>query len=101
MSLMKKHEEHMRQAERFRFMYHPHVMEITANLKRKYGVEGLICPACGGSDNGNTMNGKPWCMKCNIPLMTEEKAADWVKPVKPKKPGGYTFIEPDDIMKKR
>ncbi|GAH68856.1 unnamed protein product, partial [marine sediment metagenome] len=61
---------------------------------------GLVCPVCGEGDEGNRMNGKPWCMKCNAPLMTVEKAADWVKPEKPKRKS-YTFNEPNGVVRKR
>ena len=30
----------------------------------------LHCPVCGEGDKGNKMNGKPWCFKCNVPLVS-------------------------------
>lgn len=29
---------------------------------------GIVCPVCGEGDQGNTMNGEPWCFKCNRAL---------------------------------
>jgi len=103
--LMEKHEGYMRQAElakqQAKFMTDPAMREITENLKRKHSAGGLICPVCGGREEGNRMNGKPWCMKCNAPLMTLEKAIGWVKPEKHKKPSSHTFNEPEDVMRWR
>jgi len=57
-------------AEELRRQYDPELMRITANLERKIRspVEGLRCPKCGEPDRNNRMNGKPWCMKCNVAL---------------------------------
>ena len=33
----------------------------------------LVCPDCGESDHGNRVNKKPWCMKCNMPLVYKSK----------------------------
>jgi hypothetical protein len=57
-------------AEALRRQYDPELMRINANLERKLGVPvgGLRCPKCGESDRHNKMNGKAWCMKCNLPL---------------------------------
>ncbi len=57
-------------AEELRRQYDPELMRITANLDRKIGTPAgaLRCPKCGESDHQNTMNGKPWCLKCNVPL---------------------------------
>lgn len=56
-------------AEELRRQYDPELMRINANLERKLGVaEGLRCVKCGEPDRGNKMNGKSWCMKCNIAL---------------------------------
>jgi hypothetical protein len=50
------------------------LIRINANLKRKIGMptKGLWCPVCGEGDMGNTMNGRPWCIKCNSPLEPAE-----------------------------
>jgi cytochrome c len=56
-------------AEEMRRQHDPMLMRITANLERKAGVtSGLHCPKCHDPDMGNKMNGKPWCLKCNVPL---------------------------------
>lgn len=100
-----KRKEALEQAKRLRREYrsftHPHMREITDNLRRKHGTVGLICPICGDRDYGNTINGRPSCVKCYAPLMTAENAANWVKPVKPRKPSSYTFTEPEGITKRR
>lgn len=84
-----------------KFITDPHLREITENLRRKDGAVGLICPICGDRDHGNTVNGRPSCLKCRAPLMTAEKAASWVKPMKLVKSSGYTFIEPEGTVKRR
>lgn len=110
--LMGEHEEYMKQAElakqQAKILRNTHMREITGNLKRKHGSDGLICPICGEGDHGNKLNGKPYCfMNAKhkglgpIPLMTLEKAKDW-KPPKEK----FNFKEPwelddDEIVKVR
>ena len=37
-------------------------------------TEGLICPCCGDYDHGNRINGKPFCVRCNLQLMSQKKA---------------------------
>ena len=77
----------------------PHMMEITRNLSRKHGVSrSLVCPKCDGGSLNNTMNGRPWCMKCDLPLMTPEKAEEWEEPKKTKSKG-YTLNEPEDVVR--
>lgn len=50
--------------------YDPELTRITANLDRKMGSSagGLRCPKCGESDMHNTMNGRSWCLRCNVAL---------------------------------
>lgn len=57
-------------AEELRRQYNPKLMQIVTNLDRKIGmpVGALRCPKCGEPDRQNKMNGKPWCMKCNVAL---------------------------------
>lgn len=57
-------------AKELRRQYDPELMRINANLERKLGssVGGLRCPKCGEPDRHNRMNGKAWCMECNVPL---------------------------------
>jgi hypothetical protein len=59
---------------------------ILREVDRKYarvhvfeGKSKLICPVCGGSDQGNRMNGKPWCFKCKSPLVPKHKLEAWKK----------------------
>lgn len=59
----------------------PHAREVTEALRRRSGG-GLVCPSCGDNDHGNRNGKRPWCMKCNLPLMSRERAAAWVKPRK-------------------
>jgi len=98
-------EERIREAkwvrEDMRTRSDPHLREITENLRRAHATGGgLICPGCGDTDHGNRMGKKPWCMKCNLPLMSAEKAAKWVKPQPPKSfPRGTG--EPDGVMRWR
>ena len=93
---------HARQVrEEMRIMSDPHLREITEAMRAKHRTEGgLVCPSCGDIDHGNRMNKKPWCMKCNLPLMSAEKAAEWVKPQPLKKfPRG--FNDPEDVVRWR
>lgn len=59
-----------RTGEEMRRQCDPELMRITANLERKMDslVGELRCPKCGEPDRHNTMNGKAWCMRCNVPL---------------------------------
>lgn len=70
-----------------------HYREIMAGLSQK-SSSGLICAKCRGKDTGNRMNRKPWCMVCNLPLMTPEDAAEWMPPKKPSMFGpGFNEVE--------
>lgn len=110
--LMEKHQEYMKQAEltkqQARGMTNPVMREITVNLKRKQGSDGLICPVCGEGDHRNKINGKPYCfMNAKhkglgpIPLMTPEKAKDWEPPKKKSKFKELWELDDDDIVKAR
>lgn len=33
----------------------------------------LVCPKCRGSDQGNTLNGEPFCFKCKVRLVPKKK----------------------------
>jgi len=83
-------EERIRQArfqrEEMRIRGDPHLREITESLRRAHAAgSGLVCPSCGDGDHGNRMGKRPWCFKCNLPLMSREKAAGWVKPSQPRR----------------
>ncbi len=103
---IKKHADQVRRDARI--MGGPHMREITANLKRKSGSLGLICPVCGEGDHGNRMNGKPVCMMNakhdglgSVLLMTPEKAKEYKVPEKPRARKSYTFNEPEGVTRKR
>jgi len=65
------------------YMMDPRLREIQNKLLRKLDVvkgdKSLVCPKCGEGDYGNKMNGKPWCFKCNVPLMPKDQVAKWLK----------------------
>ena len=49
---------------------------VLRDIEKKYNerfptinTSKLVCPQCNGNDKGNVMNGKPYCFKCNIPLV--------------------------------
>jgi hypothetical protein len=69
-------------AEKLRREYDPHLREIQDKLLRKLdvvkGEDSLVCPKCGEGDKGNKMNGKPWCFKCNVPLVPKGQVAKWL-----------------------
>lgn len=101
---IRSHAEQVRREATMRA--NPYIREITANLKRKYGSVGLVCPVCGEGDHRNRMNGKPVCMMNAkhkglgpIPLMTLEKAREWKPPEKPKIKS-FTFKELDGVVRK-
>ena len=98
-------EERIREAKRMRedvrIRSDPHLREITEKLRRAHAAgSGLVCPSCGDGDHGNRMGKKPWCMKCNLPLMKLEKAAKWIKPQQPKK-FNRGFEEPDGMVRSK
>jgi len=69
-------------AEKLRREYDPLLREIQDKLLRKLDVvkgDSLVCPKCGEPDKGNKMNGKPWCFKCNVPLMPKGQVVKWLK----------------------
>jgi len=39
----------------------------------------LVCPSCGEGNKGNIVNKKPWCIKCNVPLVSKEKIKKWMR----------------------
>ena len=61
----------------------PLLLDIQDKLLSKLdvvkGEDSLICPKCGEGNNGNKMNGNPWCLKCNLPLIPKCKVAKWLK----------------------
>lgn len=58
----------------------PNLRKINQKFMEKVEVASkLVCPVCGGSDEGNKMNGKPWCFKCNSPLLPKHKLRKWLR----------------------
>lgn len=94
------HAERMRRTAEI--MSNPHAREITENLSRLHSAEGSpICPQCGETNsNGNTMNGRPFCWKCQLVMVSKEKAEKWNKPAK-SKIRSYIFNEPDKVFRVR
>ena len=35
-------------------------------------LKELVCPFCNEADKENRFNGKPWCFKCNVPLVRKD-----------------------------
>lgn len=67
-------------ALRYKYVTDPHLREIEQKLLAKAPIlSDLVCPACGEGNKGNRMNGKPWCMKCNVPLIPKRKLEAWLK----------------------
>jgi len=70
-------------AEKLRREYDPLLRDIQDKMLRKLdivkGDNSLVCAECGEGDKGNKMNGKPWCFKCNVPLVTKGNVAKWMK----------------------
>jgi len=78
-------EEAVKKAEELRRKYNPYLMEIERKLLRKaVTVLGLVCPVCGEGDRGNRKNGKPWCLKCDVPLVAKDKVEKWRRLLKVK-----------------
>lgn len=48
-------------------------------VKLETGPQQLICPRCEEGDKGNRMNGKPWCFKCEKPLIQKDRVEEWKK----------------------
>jgi hypothetical protein len=70
-------------AEKLRREHDPLLREIQDKLLRKLdvvkGEDSLVCPKCGEGDHGNKVNGKPWCFKCQVPLVPKDVVAKWLK----------------------
>lgn len=71
------------------YMLNRHLREINEKYNNRHGVsrgsKGLVCPLC-GEPNGaytkgkpNKINGKPACLKCNVPLIRKDKVVKWLK----------------------
>lgn len=70
----------MDKADELRRQYDPELMRINdLFLKQAIATRARICPQCGEGDMGNKMNGAPWCVKCNVVLVSKENADKWLK----------------------
>lgn len=71
-----------REVEELKRKYDPILMELERNYEaslEKVKVKDLVCPVCGEGDRGNVMNDRPWCFKCNTPLLPKGKVQDFIK----------------------
>jgi len=69
----------------FRLFLDPTLKDIqqkfdSAVPTRQVSTEEIMCPVCGSDDKGNKVNGKPWCLKCNVMLLPKHKIKRW-KPI--------------------
>lgn len=107
--MMEKYGDYIKQAKQLRFLSNPHAREITANLKKKHGSSGLICPCCGEGDHGNIINGKRVCYMTSkhkakgidgpVLLMSPEKAEDWEPPKKTVMPKEMWELNKEEIVR--
>ena len=71
----------------------PHLREIDEKYAKKVGLVSITpdlkCPKCGAPFRGNTLNGKPWCFKCNMELTKGGKPPPKIS--KDKYPKNVTF----------
>jgi len=75
----------------------PHLREIDEKYAKNILMSitpDLKCPKCGDRFRGNTLNGKPWCFKCNMELTKGGKPPP--KTSKDKYPKDVTF-KPLDV----
>jgi hypothetical protein len=62
------------------WQYNRALIELNHKVSKPDAVIGaLICPQCGDSDRGNTMNGKSWCFKCQVALILKDKMRSIIK----------------------
>ena len=69
---------------RRRYLVDPALRDIQDKFTRKLETApaALVCPICGGGDKGNTMNGRPWCFKCNVTLVNRNRVKKWLPIIK-------------------
>jgi len=70
------------------YMVNPHLREINEKCSSTAdrGSKGLVCPVCGEPNGAYAKGGKPnkkgekpWCLKCDSPLVPADKLAKWRK----------------------
>lgn len=91
---LRKAEDARRRAEDLR--REAEMRRVVPHLFRVPSVSRLVCPECGDPDRRNKMNGKPWCMKCNRPLVPK-KIAEKLK----KMPKVKVVTEPENVTFKK
>lgn len=91
---MREHAEKLRREAEFQ--NNPQVKRIKKTLERGVIKEGLVCPNCGDTDQGNKVNKKPYCLKCNTPLIKPDKIGKWMN-IKVKRKG----IDKDTLRRLR
>jgi altronate dehydratase len=65
------------------FRLDPALQEINRHFREQTKTTtSLTCPDCGESDKGNKMNGKPWCFKCNVPLVRKDRVEKKLSKIK-------------------
>jgi hypothetical protein len=82
--------------EQHDLIVNPQAREINENLRRMHSSpNNLVCPECGETQsNGNKMNGKPYCYKCNVPMMHREDLDKYIpKPKKINRYLGYDLVD--------
>lgn len=59
----------------------PHMRRIQEHFRSKAVKSSfdLVCPECEDRDHGNKKNKKPWCLKCNVPLIKRKDLKKWKK----------------------
>lgn len=102
----RKSEEARRHAERVRreaeIMRNTHAREITMDLRTRGAVKAsATCPVCGDVGHGNRKNGKPWCMKCDAPILPKEKHGEWLSRQPDEVEWSKGYDEPDVAVNRK
>lgn len=78
-----------RKMREYEFRLDPNLRKLQRKLMERQDViredKELVCPKCGEAWNkseANRMNGKPWCLKCDSPLVPKEQVAKWKEMLK-------------------
>jgi len=93
-----------RSIEELRRMTDPAHRDILENLRRKdSSPDEARCPICMNFGHGNKKNGKPWCLKCDAPILSPDKHEEWLEfqSDEPKVTVQETFTEVDGTVKGR
>lgn len=75
-----KRQRDLHRIDELKRRYDPKLMEIERKVFGEPIVASkLVCPKCGGGDQGNKKNGHAWCMKCGCPLIPKKMLKKWRK----------------------